>query len=165
MKRTFLFCGALWMIVRFSFLHFALFSELGNTGGFLTGIILFSFGTMHAVMSAGYIMSGIYLHKYRPVINLLALGQVFALLGDTAFLLILTGAIAGMFPLDYSTLPVFPFGFSPMAVALGMIGADGILLVGLLTGRHVPAEAEGTKNNIRESDELPEVNEVSLEEE
>ncbi len=164
MRRFFLFCGAAWMVVRFSFLYFTLISEVGTAGSPLMGLLLFSFGSMHAVMTAGYLMSGFFVHRYDSVIKLLAAGQVFAVCGDSAFLLSLLGGF-GLFPVDYGALPVFPMELPPLSAGAGMVLADAVFLGGTLSRRRKPSVRDRLKEPAPDEGNVPDVHEVSLEEE
>jgi len=164
MRRIFLFFGAAWMVVRFSFLYFALSAELGEAGSSSMGLLLFSFGSLHAVMAAGYLMSGFFIHRYDSVIKLLAAGQVFAVCGDIAFLLSLLGGF-GLFPVDYGALPVFPMELSPLAAGAGMLVADAVFLGGMLSRRIKPSGRDRLKEHEPDEGNVPDVHEVSLEEE
>lgn len=162
MKRCFLFSGAAWTVVRFMVLYFSLFSLVSaESGGVFTELLLFSFGSLHAVMTVGYVLAGIYGEHYNAVIKLLAVGQVFAFCADAALVLAFFGQIGGLLP-GYGTLPVFPAGLSPLAASVGMAGADALFFFGLII-RWSGGE-DGSESSAGQ-DELPEVHEVSLEEE
>ena len=91
MKKILLFCGALWSIVRFMVFYFSLSGELHSSGDLFVSFLLFTFGSAHAVMAAGYCMTGVYPRSYRGIILLLAAGQIFAFLTDAALLVLGTG--------------------------------------------------------------------------
>lgn len=164
MKRIVLFIGALWAAARFGLLYYPLSAEISVDGGVLMETLLFSLGSMHAVMAAGYLMSGFFTARYGPVIKLLTAGQVVAVLSDAGFLLAFIGRYAGL-TVDYGLVPVFPLGLSLPVTALVMAVADIGLLVGLLLQRDRRPEEGISPSDEMNDPALPEVNEVTLEEE
>lgn len=160
MKRIFLLCGALWVTLRFAFLYLSLDAAIDTDGFSISLASLFALGSGHALAALAFLLAA-FRKEISPFLELLLAGQWVALLADG---LLLYSRLFSSRVLGSAGSPVFSGALS-IPFTLGMVVVDVFFLLGLAlihrnTGDRTAAETPNTDLN-----DLPEVREISVEEE